>query len=122
MTSTLLPKTKGVAWISASILAQTTAMVCSKLSGISTIPGQLVTLLASPWYWASLAGLSVQTICWILALKLLDLSVAHPLSSLVFVTNLICAACFFDEKVANSHVIGIVFIMTGASLVGQTSK
>ena len=121
MTSAIPEKTIGSVWLATSIIAQTAATACFKLTGQSSPSGHAFTALTTLWYWFALIALGIQTLCWLQALRVFDLSVAHPISSLAIGTNLACAIWLFDEKVTIGHLLGIALIIAGATLTSQTS-
>ncbi|QEE28622.1 EamA family transporter [Terriglobus albidus] len=74
-------------------------------------------LVAIPWLglWVILFGLA--TVCWLMALRHLDISYAYPLLSLGYVLVTSLAALLLDEHVSRSHWLAIGLITCGAALV-----
>ena len=115
------PASAGLIWLGVCIVAQTTANAFTKMAGLASSPDNLSSLVTTHWYWAAISALVVQALCWIRALQSCELSLAYPMTSLVFGANLACAAWFFGEEVRLCHLIGIACIMTGVAMVGRTS-
>ena len=92
-----------------------------KQAGLSAAGHAFHSLLASPCYWFALIALGLQALCWIQALKIFDLSVAHPISSLSIGSNLTAAHVFFDEKITPVHLAGIALILAGVVLIGKST-
>lgn len=112
----------GLAWISASILAQTAANVFAKQAALEHRGQGMLALLFNGWNALQLAALAAQALCWMMALRIFPLSFAYPATSLVIGLNLLCAALIFKEAVAWHHLFGIGMIMAGVILVGSRAK
>lgn len=61
--------------------------------------------------------LIVQSIFWIKALKEIELSIAHPISSIVIVLNLIWANIIFKEEITHLNIVGVFFIIIGVTIL-----
>ena len=64
----------------------------------------------------------MQAFVWIKALKLFELSVAHMITSLCLILNLVFANVFFDEKISNTNIIGSISIFFGVIILNFNSK
>jgi len=106
-------------WVILSILCQSTAIAFSKMAGLVSLPSSPISWIINPWYPLALIAMSLQAFFWTQALKNCSLSVAYPLSSLVFAVNLVFALFFFGEKITYCNILGIIFIVLG---VGFTLK
>ena len=56
--------------------------------------------------------------CWMMAIKKLQLNVAYPLMSLSFVLVFILSSILFNEKTTFLQIAGLILILFGVSLVG----
>ena len=108
-------------WIILSILCLATASAFAKQAGIATAGKGLLLIILNPWYIAELVILFLQACCWIMVLRRLSLSFAYPLMSFVFGINLLTAWLIFREAVHLNHVVGIVFIIGGVSILSKTA-
>ena len=109
-------------WLGMCIFMQALATCCLKMAGLRSSPDNLLSLVGSSWYWAGIFTLAIQALCWIQTLKSCELSLAYPMTSLVFGLNLAGAAWFFGEEIELTHLIGISCIMGGVFLVNGDSK
>ena len=110
-----------LSWLGACIIAQATANVFMKMAGLTSSPDNLNSLVTTPWYWAAIAALVFQALCWIRTLQSCELSIAYPMTSLVFGANLACAAWFFGEEVRLCHLLGIACIISGVAVVSRST-
>ena len=69
------------------------------------------------WIAAGWLSFIVEGLLWSAALYYLDLSVAHPIGSLVFVVVAILSRVFLKEKVSARRWFGISLILAGTILV-----
>jgi len=105
-------------WISLAILFRSLASVLAKKAALLGMG--FPALLLSPWYAGALFSLFLQSIWWILTLRHIPLNVAYPFLSLVFVINLITAVVIFGEVVYPNQILGILFIVGGVLLIGNS--
>jgi drug/metabolite transporter (DMT)-like permease len=70
-------------------------------------------------HWVLFGWLSfiLEGLMWSTALYFLDLTVAHPIGSLVFVVVAVLSRIFLHEKVSPRRWMGIGLILTGTVLV-----
>jgi drug/metabolite transporter (DMT)-like permease len=59
----------------------------------------------------------VQAVCWTLALKFLDVSLAYPASSVEFIAVVLLARLMLKEKVGGLRWAGVALIVAGTALV-----
>jgi drug/metabolite transporter (DMT)-like permease len=73
------------------------------------------------WRWILLGylGFIVDGILWSVALYFLDVTVAHPLGSIVFVVVALVSRFMLNEKIAPRRWLGIAFILTGSAIVAM---
>ncbi len=71
------------------------------------------------WRWLVLGyvGFVGDGLLWSAALKRLDVTVAHPIGSLVFVVTLVAARLFLGERISPRRWAGIGLIVAGSALV-----
>ena len=60
----------------------------------------------------------VEAILWTMALRLLDVSLAFPVSSLCFVFILVLSRLWLREQVSAERWIGVSLILSGVVLIG----
>lgn len=109
----------GIAALVASILLQSAAAVCSKQAGLTSANGAALGMVINPWYVLSLVALGMQAVAWMLVLRRFPLSVAYPISSLIFTLHLLWAWLIFKEEIAWNHLGGIVLIVAGVAVIGR---
>jgi undecaprenyl phosphate-alpha-L-ara4N flippase subunit ArnE len=107
-------------WIalSASIASGSLAQITLKhLTNTLARKEKASRFVALLWFglWIGLFG--VATVCWLLALRRLDISYAYPLLSLGYVLVTALAALLLGEHVSRSHWLAIGLITCGAALV-----
>lgn len=100
-----------------AILLQTAAGVLSKQAALSIDHFTLGSVITNPWYGAMLGALALQASIWVLVLRRLPLSIAYPLTSLVFPATLGAAWMIFGEAVHLAHIGGTAVIFAGIFLV-----
>ena len=69
------------------------------------------------WIVLGFVGFIADGILWSAALHLLDLTVAHPIGSIVFVVVAIISKIFLREQLPPRRVVGIGFVLAGAAVV-----
>ena len=110
---------RGYLFILLAVLFRASASVCAKHAGLLTAGKALHSILTVPWYYGQLTALTLQAICWILALRRLPLNIAYPFTSLVFALNLLAARYIFKETVHLNQLLGIVVIVIGVCVVAR---
>ena len=60
----------------------------------------------------------IAALCWLSAIKKMQLNIAYPLMSLSFVIVFILSTLLFHEKASMLQIIGLLFILVGVSLIG----
>jgi len=55
---------------------------------------------------------------WLNVLRILDLSIAYPASSLVYVLVIILSSVFLAEPISTMKIAGITFICIGVAFIG----
>lgn len=106
-----------------SVLLQSVASAFSKQAGLSSAQADsLVWVVINPWYGASLVAMGLQAVFWVLTLRAFRLSVAYPLTSVVFVLHVFWAWMIFDEAIGAGNVLGLCLIVAGVALVGRETS
>ena len=72
------------------------------------------------WVFLGFLGFIVDGVLWSVALYHLDISVAHPIGSLVFVVVAVLSRVVLKERVSPRRWMGIGLILAGAACVGAT--
>lgn len=109
----------------ASVLLGATGQILMKWGIVSPKPvwqqgPAFIRLIAS---WPVLAGLlcyGLSSVCWLLALRKMDLSYAYPLVSVGYIVVLIAGNVLFHETVPPVRWLGVAFILTGVLFVART--
>ena len=70
-----------------------------------------------PWLLLGFAGFAADGLLWSVALRLLDITVAHPLGSLVFVVTALMSRLVLRERIPPRRWAGIALILGGSALV-----
>jgi drug/metabolite transporter (DMT)-like permease len=92
---------------------QTVATTGSPLSVFATALSNFRLVLLG-WFSFILDGL-----LWSAALYYLDITVAHPIGSIVFVVVAVLSKLFLHENLSPRRWIGISFILCGAAIVAM---
>src|SRR5581483_10521451 len=77
-------------------------------------------LLASPWFWAAMAGFAAQLANWLGVLARADLSFAQPITALSYVTVLALSRLWLHEPVGPARAAGVGLILLGVLFVSRT--
>jgi undecaprenyl phosphate-alpha-L-ara4N flippase subunit ArnE len=70
------------------------------------------------WISSGVGCFVAQGICWTLALKTLDISLAYPISSMELIVIMILCRLVLKERVGFRRWIGVTLIIGGSILVG----
>ena len=115
-------RTLGVAVIVLSTVAESVGQLAFKRA-TDAVPGALphgaVVRALVNWRWLAMGivGFTVDAGLWSLALKLLDVTVAHPIGSLVFVVTALFSRALLGERIPPRRWAGIGLILAGSGLV-----
>ena len=110
----------GVAVILASTLAESVGQLSFKRSTDRRAAGAgAIATAFTHWPWLALGfvGFAVDGVLWSAALKLLDITVAHPIGSLVFVVTAVLSRVLLRERIPPRRWLGIGLILGGSALV-----
>lgn len=72
------------------------------------------------WIFLGFLGFIVDGLLWSVALYHLDVSVAHPIGSVVFVVVAVLSRIFLHERVSARRWAGIAFILAGTACVAAS--
>lgn len=84
---------------------------------LSTI-NYLVQLFIDPFVISGLAAVVPAGVCWLIAIRHLELSYAYPFIALTFALVIILSWVFFNEVVTANKIIGVLLITIGVAIVG----
>jgi multidrug transporter EmrE-like cation transporter len=80
----------------------------------------LVGFILNPWVISSYAAAFLASLCWMAAVRQLDLSYAYPFTSLSFVLVMVSSAVLFHESVTLPKIGGLLLIIAGI-IIGSRS-
>jgi multidrug transporter EmrE-like cation transporter len=73
----------------------------------------------SPYLFAGVASLGTSMLLWVQVLRKLPLTIAHPISGLVFAMVPVASHYLWQEPLPGSRVLGIAIIVLGVILVAR---
>lgn len=89
-------------------------------AALSNVPGFAFRIAASPFFMSGLAVGLVSYFLWLVILYRIDLSIALPVGSTIYVIVPLMAIIFLHEDVGLVRWTGIVLIMAGVHLVAKS--
>ncbi len=109
----------GVAVILASTGAESVGQLSFKRATDGRTTGGAIATAFTHWPWLALGflGFAVDGLLWSAALKLLPITVAHPIGSLVFVVTALLSRVVLRERIPPRRWAGIGLILGGSVLV-----
>ncbi len=108
----------GVAVIVVSTLAESVGQLAFKRSTDTGAGGAITRAFANwPWLMLGFVGFALDGLLWSAALKLLDVTTAHPIGSLVFVVTALLSRVVLRERIPPRRWLGITCILTGSVFV-----
>jgi len=75
--------------------------------------------LASTWIWVAIFFLILSFVCWIYVLRRIPLSIAFPLSNVVYVLVPLSCWIFLGEHIPAKRWYGIAVVILGLALVAK---
>jgi multidrug transporter EmrE-like cation transporter len=75
--------------------------------------GFFIKAALSPWLWAGVFSFIGSLYLWTISLKVLDLSLAYPTSSISYIAIAVVSHLLFDEVLTIMRVVGMALIMCG---------
>jgi drug/metabolite transporter (DMT)-like permease len=95
--------------------------VCVAGLPASAEPGPIVlAVLHQPLCLVLVAIFLLQLFNWLKVLEHADLSYAQPITSLSYVTVCLLSATLLDERIGLAKTIGVLCVLSGVVLVGQS--
>lgn len=73
----------------------------------------------SPWFVGGGAALGVSMVLWVLVLRRVPLTIAHPLTGAVFVIVPLASHLLWREPLTTTRLVGITIIVLGIALVAR---
>lgn len=80
----------------------------------------LLRMLSNPFVLLGFASYGISSICYLMALSRLDLSVAYPTAGLGYVLVLLISAIVLREPVSPIRWLGVLLIFAGVWLIGRS--
>ena len=89
---------------------------------INTLPKQVsfIRKLFIPEIFWGIVALGLGALSWLIVLSYMEVSKAYPLLSFNFILMLFLARYYFKEPIPFQHWMGVIFIMTGITLISQS--
>ena len=75
----------------------------------------------SPYLFAGVASLGSSMLLWVQVLRKVPLTIAHPLTGLVFVVVPVASHFLWGEPLPASRLVGILVILIGVILVARSA-
>lgn len=101
-------------WLLLSIIIQSFSLLLGKISSNSIQETGLFVIITNKYYILSILCLGLQAIFWQLTLRKMDLSIAYPSTSLVFLLVLIYSVFVFGEVLSINNIVGVFLMIIGA--------
>lgn len=98
------------------LLLKRAAMVGAGASG-----GPFYRPFLSVWFILGVACLGLSSVLWVTVLKKLPLTIAHPITGIVFILVPIMSHALWDEPLPATRLAGIVVVIAGICLVARAS-
>jgi multidrug transporter EmrE-like cation transporter len=105
------------------------AVECGAQIGLKLGSGPLATLdfgmtwvtvaLESPWVQVGIACYVLAFVLWMLILDKMELSLAFPLSGMVYVVIMLASALGLHEALSPLHWAGVALIVSGVCVLGR---
>lgn len=73
----------------------------------------------SPWFIGGGASLGLSMILWVMVLRRVPLTIAHPLTGAVFLIVPVASHFLWGEPLTSTRMIGIAIIVFGIALVAR---
>ncbi|MFT3765860.1 MAG: EamA family transporter [Minicystis sp.] len=73
----------------------------------------------SPWFLGGGASLGLSMVLWVMVLRRVPLTIAHPLTGSVFLIVPVASHFLWREPLTNMRVLGIAIIVIGIGLVAR---
>lgn len=103
--------------VSGQLLLKRASMVSS--AGATSAAASMARLLFSPWFLGGAASLGLSAVLWVGVLKKVPLTIAHPLTGVVFILVPVASHFLWDEPLPPLRLLGIFVIIVGVFLVAR---
>ena len=89
---------------------------------INTLPadGSFIHKLFIPEIFWGIIALGLGALSWLMVVSYMEVSKAYPLLSFNFILMLFLARFYFKESIPLQHWLGVLFIMSGITLISQS--
>lgn len=88
-------------------------------SEAASAAASMVKPIFSPWFIGGAASLGLSSVLWVGVLKRLPLTIAHPLTGIVFILVPVASHFLWDEPLPPLRMLGIFVIIVGVFLVAR---
>lgn len=113
----------GFALVAAVIVLNATGQLLLKRAAIERAGGGFVRdVFLSPWFILGAAAHAATMIVWLLALRRVPLTVAHPLTGSVFILVPVASHLLWSEPLGTQRMIGIAVIALGIAVVASVAS
>jgi len=82
-----------------------------------SVPKYYITLFLDPLFLSGLLAVIPAGLCWMYAIRHIQLSVAYPFIGLTFALVLLGTSVLLHEPVTLQKIIGTMFIVAGISII-----
>lgn len=82
----------------------------------------IIELMFSPFVLGGLFIYGFATVLWMYILNRVDISIAYPMQSIVYVFAIIGGYYFFHESITPLKILGCLVILIGVLMIGLSSK
>lgn len=82
----------------------------------------IIELMFSPFVLGGLFIYGIATVLWMYILNKVDISIAYPMQSIVYVFAIIGGYYFFHESITPLKILGCLVILIGVGMIGLSSK
>ena len=89
--------------------------------GVHTLRSSMVSLGASPSFWAGMVCYGLSLCVWLAALSKAPVSIAYPMLSIGYVVVAAVAALWLGEALSTAKVLGIALICAGVAIVSRSA-
>ena len=82
--------------------------------------GSLATLAASPWMWAGMISAVLLLLCFLVAIRGIDLGIAYPAVTGLATAGIVVAGyALFSEPLSLPKIAGVGFVFVGIAILSQ---
>jgi drug/metabolite transporter (DMT)-like permease len=109
-----------------SVIASSFGQLCLKLGAVqlgqvtgANALSHVLSIATTPALMAGLAAYGVGAITYILLLTRVNLSIAAPSASLIYIASVVIGVVVFKEELSTARLVGLGLIMGGVVLVAS---